>query len=451
MRPIHVQNECSKWDRSDLVRRLCHALDIARLVGEHLAATGYIDPRDPAKSIRPEKVVSETAVLLVAASSVLDHPEIGIRVRHLAEQLIPHARSERTRLGICLHPAVAWDYALPHVCLSRLGYRDSGFDELLRQGLNSQAHSGRERAPHRMLEQEWTAMGLSGPKPGRSRTPITARISILNHPMNLLTGTRDDVYAFTHALMYVTDFNLYPAPLPRKRSVILAEAEAMLSCSLDEQDYDLSGEILLSWPLTGKYWSPAAAFAFKVLAHVEDVAGFLPSPSTRIAELKTLDGTDRMRYLLSSAYHTAYVMGLLCAASLRPGFAPPAVIKTSMAKPGSARQILSLLDADQQESHWKEEFLQLPQAAADALGGFLINIALHRRAARRDFGGLREILKLAYRLEMANTPAASQAAEMLQRISTYARISSEAGASPHCDFHHHPEVLDKRENGTIDA
>jgi hypothetical protein len=33
---------------------------------------------------------------------------------------------------------------------------------------------------------------------------------------------------------------------------------------------DLSGEILLSWPLTGRSWSAAAAFAFHVLADVED-------------------------------------------------------------------------------------------------------------------------------------------------------------------------------------
>jgi len=219
--------------------------------------------------------------------------------------------------------------------------------------------------------------------------------------------------------MYVTDFNLHPAPLPRKRSVILAEAEAILARSLDEQDYDLSGEILLSWPLTGKSWSPTAAFAFRTLAHVEDKAGFLPTPSTRISELKALEGTKRTQYLVASAYHTAYVMGLVCAASLKPGFAPPAAIPTRQTKSGSAKQILKLLDADNQHPHWSDEFRQLAPAEADALAGFLINVALHRRAARRDFGGLIELLKMAYDLGLANTPAASQAAEMLQRIAAY--------------------------------
>jgi len=76
--------------------------------------------------------------------------------------------------------------------------------------------------------------------------------------MDLLNGSRDDVYAFTHALMYVTDFNIRPRRLPRRRAAILAEAEAALARCLDEQDYDLGGEVLLAWPLTGRSWSPGS-------------------------------------------------------------------------------------------------------------------------------------------------------------------------------------------------
>jgi hypothetical protein len=246
--------------------------------------------------------------------------------------------------------------------------------------------------------------------------------------MDLTNGTRDDIYAFTHALIYVSDFRLQPAPLPRPRPVILAEAEAVLARCLDEQDYDLSGEILLSWPLTGKTWSAAAAFAFRVLAHVEDEAAFLPTPSTRISELKALEGIQRTQYLLATAYHTAYVMGLVCAASLRPGYAPPATIQSDDVVPGAAKRFIHLLDADGLSPHWRNEFEQLAEAEADALAKFLINVALRRRVARRDLGGLREILILAYALNLANIPAASQAAEMLDRFSTFARISGNENA-----------------------
>nr|AEA09218.1 hypothetical protein Lip018_ORF007 [uncultured Acidobacteriota bacterium] len=392
---------------------------------EHLASNGYYDANIPDITIRPEKVVSETSILLVAASSAAAHPEIGTRINHLAQRLIPHARCERMALGLCMEPFVAWDYALPHVCLTRLGYRDSAFDGLLRKSLNSQASAGRERVPHRTLEQEWAAAAWSEPK--SRRRPIasrTARRSILNHPMDLVNGARDDIYAFTHALMYVTDFNLRPAPLPRRRSVILAEAEAALTRCLDDQDYDLAGEVLLSWPLTGTSWSATAAFGFRVLTRVEDKATFLPTPNTRIGELKALEGIRRTQYLLATAYHTAYVMGLLCAASLVPGCSPPAAIQYREAKSGSAMRIMKLLACDDRRPHWYGEIEQLGAPEMDALAGFLINVALRRRTAARDFQGVREILALAYHLDLAEMPAASQAAEMLDRLATFAEITN---------------------------
>ncbi len=424
MKARQLQSEQSRWNELDLIERLCRVLDIAALAVEHLAASGYSDASNPAKNIRPEKIISETAILLVAASPVAAGREVGERMKNIAHRLIPHARSKRMMLGLCLEPSVAWDYAVPHVCLSRLGYRDSAFDELLGKSLESQAHAGRERAPHRALEQEWVAM--SWPESGSRRpraTRSTARRPILNHPMDLTNGTRDDIYAFTHALMYVADFHLHPLPLPRPRREILAEAEPVLARCLDEQDYDLSGEILLAWPLTGKSWSAAAAFAFRVLARVEDKATFLPTPGTRLNELKALEGIQRTQYLLATIYHTAYVMGLLSAVSLRPGYGPPVSIQSNRVAPGAAKRIMRVLDADGQSPHWLDEFEKLAEAEMDALATFLINIALRRRVARRDFGGLREVLSLAYDLNLADIPSASQSAEMLERLATLAKIA----------------------------
>ncbi len=421
------ESGCTKWDDRDLIRRLCHALDIARLAVEHLAANGYTDSQSPSRNIRPEKIVSETAVLLLAASPAMIYDEVETRIRNVAELLIPHARNDRALVGLCLEPAVAWDYALPHVCLSRLDYHDYQFDKLLRVSLESQARCGRERVPHRILEQEWVAAGWYQPKPGRHQvSPPTARRSILAQSMDLLGCTRDDIYAFTHALMYVTDFNLVPALLPRRRALILAEAEALLAHCIDEQDYDLSGEVLLSWPLTGKVWNAASAFAFRVLANVEDKAGFLPTPSTRISEIKAREGVERTQYLVSTAYHTAYVMGLLCAASLHPGYAPPKCVPATDLNPGRAKHILRILDGDGKRPHWRDEFNRLSTPEADALAGFLLNIALRRRVKDRDFGGLHDLLKHAYDLDLAGNPAASQAAELLERLATYAKITSES-------------------------
>jgi hypothetical protein len=422
--------EC-KWDRKDLVRRLCHALDIAEQAIRRLASDGYTDSAESAISVRPEKLISETAVLLVAASPVAHHYGVRARIEGVAQHLIPYARSKRMLLGVCLEPSLALDYAQAHICLQRLGYPDPGFDELLRQSLNSQARAGRERVPHRLLEQEWITEIWNNRKSGPRRwTSPAALNSALNHPMDLLNGTRDDVYAFTHALIYVRDFNIHPRRLPRRTTVILAEAEAVLGRCLDEQDYDLGAEVLIAWPLTRKSWSAAAAFCFQVLAHVEDRAGFLPAPITRLQRLDELEGDNRSKYLLATAYHTAYVMGLLCAIALQPGRTPPSEVPTRASVPGTANLILQFLEADGRTAHWQDELDQLNSLQKDAIAGLLLSIALRRKVRQRNFGAVYKLLKLAYALGLADMPVSSQGAEMLERLDTFANITRAQRPSP---------------------
>jgi len=242
--------------------------------------------------------------------------------------------------------------------------------------------------------------------------------------MDLLNGSREDVYAFTHAMMYVTDFNISPWRLPRRRSTILAEAEAVLARCLDDQDYDLGGEVLLGWPLTGRSWGPTAAFGFRVLTHVEDQAGFLPSTSTRLDRLNKLQGNDRAKYLLATAYHTAFVMGLLCAAALQPGRAPPTAIRSASPAAGVSGLVLARLDADRRRPHWREEIDLLSPSERDSLAGMLLTIGLRRSVVQRDFAGLHELLWLGRAAGLTDRPVASQAAELLTRLAHVSATST---------------------------
>jgi hypothetical protein len=411
-----------KWDKKDLARRLCRALDVAARVIEHLAPSGYTDSTEPTNNVCPEKVISETAVLLVAASRVAHNDGVGARIESVARLLIPHARSELILLGVSLEPALALEYGQAHICLQRLGYPDPGFDELLRQSVNSQARAGRERPPSRLLEQEWIAEAWNKGSILRKQTQPAALNSALRQPLDLLSSSRDDIYAFTHALMYLRDFNIHPRGLPRRRALILAEAESLLARCLDEQDYDLGAEVLLAWPLTGKSWSATAAFGFRTLAHVEDRAGFLPAPITRLQRLSELEGDSRTKYLLATAYHTAYVMGLLCATALQHGRMPPAEIPIGTSAPGSASLILQLLDSDGRRVHWQDEFDQLSSAQQDAISGFLLSIALRRKVRKREFGAVYKLLEVGHALGLADMPVSIQGAELLERVATFAKL-----------------------------
>jgi len=417
--------QADNWDHNDLERRLCHALDIAGQTVERLGSDGYTDSQESGNNVRPEKVISETALLLYAAATVTHLDSVRALSQSVAKSLIPYARSERTLLGVCLEPSVAWEYAQAHVLLRALGHTDSRFDRLLKQSAESQARGGRERPPHRMLEQEWLKKIWNNSSRPAPQDSSSVSNSVLSQPMDLLGGTRDDVYAFTHALMYARDFNLRPQRLPRKKTTILAEAEAALARCLDEEDYDLGGEILLAWPLTKTEWSPAAMFAFRVLASVEDKAGFLPTSGTRLERLGALQGAERTNYLLATAYHTVYVMGLVCAAALQQRSTPSSRVPNLMASRGSANEILKYLEGDQKKKHWRDEFDQVDGPERDAIAGLLLNIALRRKTAQREFGQVHELLLVGYRLGLADTPIASQAAEMLERLAILADITEE--------------------------
>jgi hypothetical protein len=410
---------------ADLRRRLCDVLDVAKQTIERLATEGFVDSEEPANSVRPEKVISESALLLLAASTASSDAGIEARLEDVASCLEPHARSERMLLGICAEPALALDYALAHVCLKRIGYPDLRFDQALALVARAQARRGRERPPHRALEQHWVLRGLKAAREtvtqSRRPAPACMKDSLLSRSMDVLSGSREDVYALTHALLYVRDFNLRPWRLPRRRNAILAEAEAALARSLDDQDYDLAGEVLMAWPLTGRSWSAASVFGFRVLAHVEDQAGFLPSTGTRLERLNQLEGDTRAKYLFATAYHTAYVMGLLCAVALQPGRAPPVAVKALGAPRALGRRLLAALDRDQHRSHWREEVDELPSAAQDALANLFLAIGLRRSVAERDFSRLHEFIQLGHKAGLTDLPTLRQAAEILARIAHVSR------------------------------
>jgi hypothetical protein len=415
-----VRPRAAAWDEADLAARLCRALDLAKRVIAWFASEGYVDPGAPANSFHPEKPLAETAMLIYAASVARRLPQIATRIGEVAELLLPHARSAQTLLNMALHPALCLDFAVPHILLSKLGYTDPRVDDFLRSCLASQARNGRQRPTTGSLEGRWVESLWTGAAPGPA-WHRDLRNSVLNWPLDILGGFRDDAYAFTHLVMYCTDFGFRPAFLPRRRAVILQEGESLLAKNLDAEDYDLAGEVIMAWPLTGAPWSPAAAFGFRVLAGVEDHAGALPGVTTRMDRLEQLAGSEKTRYALGTAYHTAYVMGFLCAASLREGRAPPARIAGRCFDEGFVDHLLATLDRDQ--GHWQPELQALSKAEQHALCPLLLDLALVQKCRKHDYGAVSELLALAHQHGLSGSPLCGQSAELLERLTGYAHAA----------------------------
>jgi hypothetical protein len=417
-----------------LVRRLCLALDIAALAVKTAPADGHANPGDPSHNVRPEKLVGEASLLLLAAAHAASRSEVRERIDSVARLLVPLARAERVRARICLEPSLALEHALGHVCLSRLGFPDRALDRLLRESLEADCAGGGERLPHRQLEQEWMLRVWGAPPRGAQVESGHLRRSALARPSDLLSARKDQAYAFTHALMYLTDLGSRRVRLPRSQSTIAAEADAALASSLDEPDYDLSGELLLTWPYLHRRWSASAIVSFAILASVEDRLGFLPAPNLSLDALNGLSGDDRSRYVAASSYHTAFVMGLLCAGSLRDGCRPPLAAPIPARGRGAAAKLLELIGPAEPKPDWQAHVQALRPEDQDAVAPLLLNICLRRAAVRRDLGVIRSALLVGQQYGLLDAPAPRQAAELLSRSATYASIQSEAASDSRSDL-----------------
>lgn len=396
------------------MRRVRLAFEIATRAIAFLGEDGYRDDDDPEESFGPDKPFAETAMLLYVASAVAEHPPLRQSIDSVSQLLARHARADRTAYAVALHPTICFQLAMPHVLLKRLRLPDPRFDRVLALSAESSARGGREVVPHRALERMWIECVWRDEVPGRA-FDAAASDSVLNHPLDLLWGNREDAYAHTHALMYFTDFGYSTRPLPRSRRDVLHESAALLARSFLLEDYDLAAEVLMAWPLTSAPWSPAAGFGFRVLAELEDAVGFLPAKNGTPEKYFRLAGGERTRYALAATYHTAYVMGMVCALALRPGNAPPTELTGSTVDAELVDELLESVPDD--DTPWRRTFERLRPAEQRALGPFLLDMALVSRGRSHDLAAVGALLELAVRHDLANTPLCAQAAELLQRVS----------------------------------
>jgi len=403
--------------RQDLLKRLGLALRIAERTIQFLGARGFDGADLPEGNFAAEKPLAETAMLLYVA--IRQRSDLSIRETfdHLVQNLIPYARSKQMGWDVLRYPAVCLQLATPHILLDILGRGDSQFDDLLACAEAAGASRGHEVVPYRQLEILWLRSLWRREIPGRELEEI-ARKTALGNPIDLLNGSREDAYAHTHAIMYYTDFGNRQKPLPRLAEEFLGESAAVLARALIIEDYDLAAEALMAWPLTSFVWSSAAAFGFRVMASLEDKIGFLPAGPLASKRLLELAGDEKTRYALASSYHTAYVMGMLCALSLKPGMASPFRI----AGPAFSETLIQRLDAciTKTGAHWEQVFQSLTPNEQAALAPLLLDVAIIQSNRKGEFAQMASLLETATHNGMADTTLCAQSAELLSRMASFA-------------------------------
>jgi len=134
--------------------------------------------------------------------------------------------------------------------------------------------------------------------------------------------------------------------------------------------------------------------------------------------LLELAGDEKTKYALASSYHTAYVMGMLCALSLKPGMASPFEI---VGPPFSVTLIEGLQAfIPKRDSYWEQVFQSLSPSEQAPLGPFLLDVAIIQSSRKGEFAQIASLLETASQNGMADTTLCAQSAELLSRMAYFA-------------------------------
>ena len=400
-------------ERGRWVQSLQNALSIARLSMPHLAIAAEKNGGD-LHGFRREKFVTELALLLYAAARAVKVSALDKLIMDLAQELSPHARSELLLVSMRLRPAVATEMATAHVCLTRLGLPDTNFQSELENIFESSVAGMLERVPWKEVQANWLR-NIGGPQSQFTFLDPASR-SQLGIGLDTFTSRREEVYAFTHSLIYQTDFGRNQSLLPRPALAIIADADAILPGCLDDDDFDLSAEVLLTWPyVCARTWTPVAAFALKVLTRVEDDVGILPALTLRFLDFSGSSNDCKNAYVATEGYHTALVMGLLAAAILSTECGPPASV-ASESSVGAVQSLLRLIRVKTPRPQWETDFGNLLPREQGSLVPFLAAVGLRRALRSHDFELFRDILNTSVDLGLLSFLPVRHALELFVRL-----------------------------------
>jgi hypothetical protein len=259
-----------------------------------------------------DKIVLETSLLLLLAARVAKQfPPMTASIIQLATMIAPRARSERVRAMLQRFPHTAVSLGIPHLVLTRLGYEDKEFDDLVSELFDSGTPFASERVPFRIMDARWVHALQNATS--KSDFFDVVSISLLGSRTHAIYMSRTDAYALTHAVMYATDFGLRPLPKGVDLSRVASLIDSAVAWNLDAVDFDLLGELLIAAIASGLPPTPHTIAAWEFLHATWAKFGFLPSPTFRASTFDGLADDAKRAYSFEHTYHTTYVAGMLCA------------------------------------------------------------------------------------------------------------------------------------------
>ncbi|MFF3207702.1 DUF6895 family protein [Streptomyces sp. NPDC002962] len=264
---------------------------------------------------REDKLVTETVMLLLVTDRV-GAREYDKCWENLARYCIEWSRSKRTRCVIARHPRTVSILGIGHLLLTSLGYPDHSMDQLVENAIGTGQVGAQELVPFRNLEQRWIEKQLTfAPQVSLTTADWEKSTSAITSDFPGIYVTREDCYALTHTMIYLSDFGWSEIKGIDSR-ILRKRLSGAISFALAVGDFDILGELLLSDAALPGGASSAAHCGWAVRKKTLEDRGYLPGPGFRIDEYRDLSEAGQEAYAFWHKYHVAYVDALLCASLL---------------------------------------------------------------------------------------------------------------------------------------
>ena len=256
-----------------------------------------------------DKIVIESSLLVYILNRDMNRNDnikkLCLQATDLLKNLVSNSQ---TKALIHKNPQFAYILGLSYISLNAMGYVDDEYEFLIKNITRFNKFNLTEKIPFRQLDILW-AFNFYNSEKLNADFPDYSFLSFATSPAYM---ERNDAYALTHTIMYLTDFGMSNDKIKKSEHMenIYNQLNSSLIWCITSEDFDLTSEILLAYYYCGFHENIRTKISFEILLKYWTKFSFLPSPTFVYKQYAELDELSKKAYYYRNCYHTNYVFGL---------------------------------------------------------------------------------------------------------------------------------------------
>ncbi len=259
-----------------------------------------------------DKIAAETVLLLYVVDRYMPQLAKGAAFADLVAEAAKIVRSERHLFMLRANPRLCTSFGIGHVLLTRMGHLDTRFDAVFALSVSDPSFVPANKLPFRLMDDHWLIALHHRARPAKTPMKTCLAAGLATSAISPLYMNVADRYAFTHEIMYATDFGAQALAGEICRDRLLERIEIALYDCLWEFDLDLMAEFVACAAMITDTPGNTVRFCRHLLVEVFGRTGFLPSRSYDVERLSNLlDSDRRAAEHFFHSYHTTHVHAMM--------------------------------------------------------------------------------------------------------------------------------------------